>query len=291
MEIPIGEQYGPDNAFKAAARLHQSRYRAEVLRVGCDVYGNRLLDADARDILNYYDGLGVRDWHSSRLPYSMKRDADMLRSEHIPINMFVPLIGREELAGRLMAGAFGVACEKVLGIEIEYAPSPKENYLADRTAFDVYVKYEDQRGEPCGIGIEVKYTEGSYPIGEKERKDVENKSSPYWTVTGRSRAFLDPVNSALGADALRQIWRNHLLGLAMQQCGDIRSFTSIIIYPSGNEHFRRVIPEYQSLLCETHRSQVKGCTYETFVGCIEGGEEIMRWKDYLEKRYLVGTVE
>ncbi len=48
-----GRQYAPDDSFKAAARLHQSRYRAEVLGVGFDGYGNRLLEGDARGLLNY----------------------------------------------------------------------------------------------------------------------------------------------------------------------------------------------------------------------------------------------
>src|SRR5665811_1055323 len=57
----IGPQYDKDNPFKAAARLHQSRYRAQVLRVNYDVYGNRLTETDARSLLNYYDRLGVRE--------------------------------------------------------------------------------------------------------------------------------------------------------------------------------------------------------------------------------------
>ena len=38
----IGPQYEHDDHFKAAARLHQSAYRAKVLKVGFDQYGNRL---------------------------------------------------------------------------------------------------------------------------------------------------------------------------------------------------------------------------------------------------------
>ena len=54
----IGPQYEPDDYFKAAARLHQSAYRANVLKVDFDKYGNRLTEWASRALLNYYDGLG-----------------------------------------------------------------------------------------------------------------------------------------------------------------------------------------------------------------------------------------
>ena len=91
----IGPQYEHDDHFKAAARLHQSAYRAKVLKVGFDKYGNRLTEWAGRALLNYYDGLGVREALRQRYPtYTKSRDADMLRSEHIPFNLFAPLIGR-----------------------------------------------------------------------------------------------------------------------------------------------------------------------------------------------------
>ena len=57
----IGPQYEHDDHFKAAARLHQSAYRAKVLKVGFDKYGNRLTEWAGRALLNYYGGLGVRE--------------------------------------------------------------------------------------------------------------------------------------------------------------------------------------------------------------------------------------
>lgn len=98
MTKEIGSQYGRDDSFKAAARLHQSTYRARVLDVDCEDYGNRLTDADGRALLNYYDGLGIREALRQRYPqYSKERDADLLRSEHIPFNMLAPLADRPDL--------------------------------------------------------------------------------------------------------------------------------------------------------------------------------------------------
>ena len=107
----LGTQYPLDNAFKKVARKHQSEYRANVLCVDFDEYGNRLREADARGLLNYYGGLGVREVLRKRYrEYSKSRDADMLRSEHIPFNLFGPLCERNELARYLIERAFGISC-------------------------------------------------------------------------------------------------------------------------------------------------------------------------------------
>ena len=57
----IGTQYKPDDEFKSLARLFQSRYRAEVLQVEFQDYGNRLADSDAEGLLNYYSKLNSRE--------------------------------------------------------------------------------------------------------------------------------------------------------------------------------------------------------------------------------------
>jgi hypothetical protein len=67
----IGNQYDKDDkldktGFKKKARLHQSRYRAEVLDVDhCrdinDDYGNRLSKDDGLKGLNFYSGFSIFD--------------------------------------------------------------------------------------------------------------------------------------------------------------------------------------------------------------------------------------
>jgi hypothetical protein len=52
MQQEIGKQYSKDNqadktGFLKKARLHQSEYRAFVLNVPCDRYGNYLTPTDA----------------------------------------------------------------------------------------------------------------------------------------------------------------------------------------------------------------------------------------------------
>jgi len=284
----IGPQYEPDDQFKAAARLHQSAYRANVLKVGFDQYGNRLTESAGRVLLNYYDGLGVRDALRRRYPtYSRSRDADMLRSEHIPFNLFAPLIDRPDLANSLLYRILGVELSPPYQIELEWAPKPAEKYLGDRTSFDTYIKGADDQGRVVGVGIEVKYTEQGYRLGPSEALRIENPESTYWTTTRESGIFTDTGCKLLATDDLRQIWRNHLLGLKMRAVGDLDRFISVTIFPSGNGHMSHALSRYQGLLTDEGKSDLQGCTFERYIDFLEGGTEIEEWKAFLQDRYLV----
>jgi hypothetical protein len=181
MLIDIGPQYKLDSPFKAAARLHQSNYRAKVLNVDYMEYGNRLTEADGRALLNYYNGLGVREALRERYPvYSQKRDADLLRSEHIPFNMLAPLASRPALMQLVLCEAFGLELSQPFQMMLEWAPSPAEKYLGDMTSFDAYIQGRNANGELVGLGIEVKYTEREYKIGPLEAERVRDRESTYW---------------------------------------------------------------------------------------------------------------
>ena len=284
----IGTQYKPDDEFKAKARLFQSKYRAEVLKVEFQDYGNRLTDSDAKALLNYYDKLNSRKVLRQRYPnYSKMRDADLLRSEHVPFNLLAPLDTNCEAALQIISKAWNIHCTEIQLIEIEYAPSPKEEYLNDGTAFDTYLKVLLRNGNTCGIGIEVKYTEQAYPIGKTELVNVNNHDSLYWTTARASGFFKNPDDEIFGTDEFRQVWRNHLLGLKMIQVGDVDEFYSITLFPNGNNHFHHVIPEYVSRLKDEVQPYLIGCTFEKFISAIQGSPEFEEWKEWLTQRYIM----
>lgn len=286
--MKLGPQYKLDDDFKAAARLHQSRYRAEVLAIGYDTYGNRLTDIDGKALLNYYSILNVRSELRERYPrYSKTRDADMLRSEHIPFNMFAPLKENQELAVRVLLKAFNIECCLIEQLEFEWAPDGRENYLKDHTAFDVYLEIIDDQDRKIGIGVEVKNTERGYKIGNTEARRVADPKSSYWAISKKSGVFVENLSNEVASDDLRQIWRNHLLGLAMCLRYDISDFVSITLHPAGNMHFSSAINAYKQFLISEKRYQVRSCTYEDFIASIDGDQEILDWKSYLSDRYEV----
>lgn len=283
----IGPQYKLDDPFKAAARFHQSYYRARVLKVDYREYGNRLTDDDGCALLNYYDGLGVREVLRERFPaYSKKRDADLLRSEHIPFNMLAPLASRTDLMQFVLGEAFGLELRKPFQIQFEWAPTPRKQYLDDMTSFDVYIQGSDANGEEVGVGVEVKYTERGYSIGTSEAERVRDRGSSYWVTTRESGLFVSSRDEALAEDELRQIWRNHLLGLAMVRQKDVARFVSVTLYPAGNVHFTHALKKYRSHLEHSAQGSVRGLTFEHYINCLTGESEIELWKRYLQARYL-----
>ena len=284
----IGSQYQPDDSFKATARLHQSEFRTNKLNVNYDRYGSCLTETDARQLLNYYDHLDVRQILRRRYPkYSKNRDANLLRSEHIPFNLFAPLVNRAALAEQILKNIISRKLRQPIRIEFEWAPKPAENYLDDHTSFDTYIEARDNHEQLIGIGIEVKYTERGYPVGKSEAKRVSNPDSLYWKVTRQSNVFRDNKCQILGKKDMRQIWRNHLLGLALKQTGDVDQFILLTIYPAGNRYMAESISRYRDLLTDDGKNNCLGLTFEDYIAGIKGGDEIMEWKKYLQKRYIV----
>ena len=166
------ETYKYDTPWQAKARKHQSDFREHEMKVpavpntsrsGC--YGNVISADDGASGVNFYPPF--RD--------EIKQDlkgktgailTNVLRSEHIPYNIFFPMRHDLQKAALLFRTLTGKDVAVVRNIMIEYAPAPKEEYLDDLTSFDTYLDYQDSTGARCGIGIEVKYTEQGYQIGK-----------------------------------------------------------------------------------------------------------------------------
>ena len=182
---------------------------------------------------------------------------------------------------------FNIKIKTVVSTKIEFAPEPKSKYLNDGTSFDAYIEYINLDGKKCGIGVEVKYTELEYSIGVREKENIENKKSKYWEITKSSNFFKDENIELLGSDLLRQIWRNHILGLSMIENGDIDKFNSITIHPSGNTHFIHAIEKYKEFIRDEFRPDVINYFFEDLISKIDGNEKILEWKNYLFERYIV----
>lgn len=305
-----------DSAFKRAARTHQSDYRWNELHCGHNhghkygKYGAYLKWNDALDGKNFYSPFWakIKNAISCRYPDSKPHQlsaiyANMLRSEHIPFNIFVPMQDDMDAAkmvfNKLMGGE---KIEKIYDIMIEYAPE-KLYALNDGTSFDAFVLYQHINGDIGGIGIEIKYTEVGYPLkrNSKEEKDImsgENKA--YANFTQNSGYYIDSISKTplpdnpLIQNKFRQIWRNHILGASMLMNDNIECplchFNSVTIFPSQNKHFMKVIPEYEQLLSEYGKSSFCGITYEEFFDILDKHyttEEFKDWINYLRKRYLI----
>jgi hypothetical protein len=290
----FGRQYRLDDDFKRRARLHQSKFRALTLGLPeCRVYGNRLCAADALAGKNFHPWPGMLATVERRYGLAdTKLRFDMLRSEHIPFNFFVPL--REHAAMIALAREWsGVEVATILAVEIEWAPKPKAHYLDDNTSFDAYVAYRAKDETRGAIGIEVKFTEREYPWGKTEQARMFDDRSKYLLVHEASGIYGAGSLEFLRTRRLKQLWRNQLLGEAMLQSATsgFKHFTSVLLYPNGNAHFAEVTHEYEKLLADARTSAAfRGVTFEDFIAACRDyarTAEDRGWVDYLACRYLV----
>lgn len=284
--------------FKERARRHQIKFREEVLKVPFNGYETILNDADAQLGLIFYDGFKILESAQSRYPHFKLNQAcyaNMLRSEHIPFNFFVPISKKLEYAREVLNRFMGGVISMIYEIRIEYAPDP-EKALKDKTSFDVFIEYRHKSGGYGIIGIEVKYTEREYRLVKNSKEDIEvnDENSIYNTLTKKLGLYKTEFIPKLKTDEFRQVWRNQLLGESMTRKNRPDSkyeyFTSVILYPEGNDHFRDLIPVYENFLNPGHENSFVGITYEAFIDeavRLTEDDGFLSWLQYLKDRYIV----
>ena len=268
------KEYKADDGFKRWARALQFAYREEVLHDYNEYRAPQVLlnVENAKRGLIFYDG--YRDLILSKVgSIATQLTANMLRSEHIPYNLFTPLETMPEISAEIFGEMIGIPINKILEIKIEYAGNgDKLLYLNDRTSFDAFVRYEALDGRIGGIGIEVKYTENEYPLGDKEGKDIAGDNERYRIMTVESGYYHPDLNIRmfLTAHHLRQIWRNHILGYSMKHKGDVEIIHHVHLYPQQNEHFHLyALPDYRKLLTEEGNESFKTITYENYFALLD----------------------
>lgn len=297
-----------DKPFKKAARSKQSLFREEYLKVGFDPsnrfgkYGAFLLPEDADAGLNFYEGFRSDILHLIRKRYPKLTTAqhaglyaNMLRSEHIPWNVFVPMKADLQAATKVFNDIIGEPLIDVItDIRIEWAPE-KTKCLNDNTSFDAYIEFMHD-GQLGGLGIEVKYTEEGYHFGGKEREEVmEKELSQYAIITRSCGLYKEEIASkpiretSLCLNKFRQIWRNHILGESMVMNKMVERFYSVTLYPCGNPHFTKVLPKYREFLTDYGLSTFKFITFESLFDLLKvhypKDSQFQNWIEYLQTRY------
>lgn len=293
----IGQQYLKDNktdptGFLRRARLHQSTFRAKYLELPFDTYGNYLTKEDGEKGGNFYDDFGIFDAVKKYRKYNKPLYSNLLRSEHIPFNFFIPLDKERDYCKNVIADILKSSISSIDKIKIEYAPKPKEKYLNDRTSFDAYIEYTNSDGIEGMIGIEVKYTEKEYKLqaNSKQEKDIKDKRSLYFSVTNNCGQYKPNAIDVLPTDKFRQLWRNHILGesILLEGGNKFQFFTSLTLFPADNLHFVNTSKEYIDLLCHNNNKFI-ALTYENFFGLLNKycpNNNYKNWLNYLTLRYI-----
>ena len=293
--------YGPkvksDSKFKAKARLRQSKFRHNVLHGQFDKYGSVLCEKAGSDGENFYNGFPVFNEVKKRYEEFQKPlYCNMLRSEHIPYNLFVPLKNNSDLAIFLFNDLLKISINKIENILIEYAPSHKEEYLDDNTSFDTYVEYTYIDGKRGILGIEVKFSERAYPYGKTEKIRMNNPKSIYNVLKEKSKIYFPDCYESLKTPTYKQMWRNQLLGEAiLEKDKEFDEFTSILVYPSQNKYIEEKATKYkEEFLRPSSQKKFMAITYEDYLDALQRynqednkNEEYDRWITYLRDRYII----
>lgn len=299
--MKIALPYNGDTEFRANARTHQSEFREKTLGIEFDEsddrakYGNLLPKEVAKQGLIFYEGYRNYIMEVAQKRYGRingtARYANLLRSEHIPLNIFTPMELNLEKAKELFSEIISEKIASIQAITIEYPGKyDPTKYLKDRTSFDTFISYTTNCGQKGGVGIEVKYTELGYKIGGKENEDIDDSNHPYTKVTKACGYFIDPKPHNFIEDHIRQIWRNHILGAAMLNEGDLEVFHCIHLYPKKNTHFDEIaIPQYIKKLTKKGKTSFISLTFEDLfylMGKYYNSQQESGWIDYLNARYL-----
>lgn len=284
--------------FKKSIDLTKSGFSAG------ETYAHILDDMDALALANFYcfqismeEQLDFHAWVVKDKPFNFTSVGlkNMLRSEHIPYNFFFPLEKLRKINPQLLNTFIEqllnntIKVDEVTNIKIEFAGGlPKRDLLDDLTSFDAYIAYKSGNNIG-GIGIEVKYTEESYPYGKTEYKRMfELVNSEYVQLTKRSGYFKDTAIVSLRTKKLKQPWRNHLLGIKMVEVGTLNQFHSVHLYPKANNYQNEVCSEYQKCLKENHKNTFIPLTFERF---IEEAERVLGKNDYINQIDWIGYLK
>lgn len=267
-------------AFKQAARRQQATWRAnqqfeageqpkgqpngstladEVGRA----YGNFLSDDIKGAVRRRVDS--TQKWQT--LNETRLRN-HLLSSMPMCFNLFGELDGYPDRLTAAGAALFGTTAPGDR-IEFEWSPGRVDPaYTGDRTAFDVALFFGDPAiGGQTVIGIETKYHE--HAVKEKE-PNAMSRMPRYREITERAIAernvFKPDWESRIVGTALQQVWRDHLLLLALLQHPS-KQFADgryVLVYPAGNTSFAALADAYAAVLDD--QSTFQAATVEELIG-------------------------
>lgn len=291
------------------AKERQIKYKQQVLGLsekgehGQKQYENILSIKDCENGRNFYCHKDsevwqcMRSWYKAssgkKLGYQKSTLRNMLRSEHIAFNIIYPLVVlRQSEPDKLVKIIQAIiskrtTVQKITDIRIEYTPDTER--LNDKTSFDAYIEYLTLSGKKGALGIEVKYTEKSYPSNAKQKRELEDEDSIYNRLsTGANSYYVEGANLKLRAKKLKQPWRNHLMGIALvaQEPKLLDEFFSVHLYPKENTYQADVCKEYLPLLKDDRRDTFIPLTFEDFAEECRSVIGEAQWLDYFEERYL-----
>lgn len=247
-------------------------------------------------------------------------------SQAASINLFIPILVSRHVNTILKAlkPDFQELAEEELekGFRIEYwdEKGSEKGILGDHTQAagtdaDIGIAYFNQDNEPCLWLIEHKLAEkeftncGGYRSNANKSKQncksssfhqiLENKSLchyhkvnnyKYWCITERNKAFF--VNATTSPPCpfiggLNQLWRNQLLGLALEQRSKFKHVYFSVVYHPDNERLHKSMNQYKQLI--NHNPKFTEFTSKKVIdlACNINDPLLRQWAEWYKALYKV----
>ena len=202
---------------------------------------------------------------------------NLLSSQPLAFNLFAELSQDLDLASQVLSLMTRAQLYKVTAIEFEWSPGRSNpRYTGDRSAFDVYVKYDNAKGGHGFLGIEVKYHENL-------RTDKNYYRDRYDEVAARMRCFREESLPLLrGGGRLQQVWRDHLL-VGAHALNEGWDGVFVLLYPEANTACAAAVEDYTACLSDTRTFQA--WTLDALVACLMRRTDAQWVRDF-RTRYL-----
>ncbi|WP_157787946.1 PGN_0703 family putative restriction endonuclease [Bradyrhizobium elkanii] len=208
-----------------------------------------------------------------------------LSSMPLVFNLFGPLSLNRELATAVFRALLPDFVQDVDGIMYEHSPGRrKDNFLSDRTAFDLAVHVTTTDGHPAIIYCETKFSESLHGPAARMRDRYDDASQ-------QVRLYRDPAAPILRSLALEQLWREHMLAqLAVENKVTPRA-VFMAVTPRLNRRVQAALRVYQSELLDvdhldSDRVAFVPLTLESFVEAlaVAGSADYARalWSRYCD---------
>jgi hypothetical protein len=179
---------------------------------------------------------------------------DLLSSMPMCFNLFGELGADPDRARQAVDLLLPGARPGPVEVKFEWSPGRgSARYTNDRTAFDVAVLIGPAGGPRDFVGIETKYHEhaAKEPAPRPAARPRREQQTRFLVELANDAGVFKPGWQAQVLDTdLRQLWRDHLLTLAMRRQPEWSRGCYLLVYPSRNTSFAHAAQRYEALLAD-----------------------------------------
>ena len=179
---------------------------------------------------------------------------DLLSSMPMCFNLFGELVDDPERARAAADLLLPGAKRGPVDVRFEWSPERRSSrYTNDRTAFDVALLIGSADGPRAFVGIETKYHEHATrePTPKPSARPRHEEQTRFLVgLTNEVGVFKPGWEDQVLETDLRQLWRDHLLALAMRRRPEWSQGCYLLAYPSRNTSFAAAAQRYRALLVD-----------------------------------------